>query len=65
MSWWFPWTQWTFVVCCLALSSRSGSKTLKTHQDCTRPYASSVGVVEDRSVLMGGCWWFPGTWWTL
>ena len=31
-----------------------GSKPLKTHQDYTHPYASSVGVVEDRSdVLMG------------
>merc|ERR1711997_650892 len=28
------------------------SKPLKTRQDCIRPYASSVGVVEDRSVLM-------------
>ena len=26
---------------------------LKTRQDYTHPYASSVGVVEDRSVLMG------------
>ena len=33
--------------------SRSGSKPLKTRQDHTRPYASPVGVVEDRSVLMG------------
>ena len=32
---------------------RTGSKPLKTRQDSTRPYASSVGVVEDRSVLMG------------
>ena len=32
---------------------RSGSEPLKTHQDSTCPYASSVGVVEDRSVLMG------------
>ena len=33
--------------------SKSGSKPLKTHQDHTHPYASPVGVVEDRSVLMG------------
>ena len=33
--------------------SRSGSRPLKTRQDHTRPYASPVGVVEDRSVLMG------------
>ena len=32
---------------------RSGCKPLKTRQDSTRPFASSVGVVEDRSVLMG------------
>ena len=33
--------------------SRSGSRPLKTRQDHTRPYAFWVGVVEDRSVLMG------------
>ena len=57
--WWFLWTQramWN--ICCLALSSQ---KWLKTHQDSTRPYASPVGVVEDRSVLMGGFWWFQWT----
>ena len=32
---------------------RSGSKPLKTRQDSTRPYAPWVGVVEERSVLMG------------
>ena len=32
---------------------RSGSEPLKTCQDSTRPYASLVGVVEDRSVLTG------------
>ena len=31
---------------------RTGFKPLKTRQDSIRPYASSVGVVEDRSVLM-------------
>ena len=33
--------------------NRNGSKPLKTRQDSTRPYAPWVGVVEDRSVLMG------------
>ena len=32
---------------------RSGCKPLKTCQDHACPYASPVGVVEDRSVLMG------------
>ena len=32
---------------------RSGSEPLKTCQDSSHPYASSVGVVEDKSVLMG------------
>ena len=31
---------------------RSGSKPLKACQDSACPYASSAGVVEDRSVLM-------------
>ena len=33
--------------------SRSGSRPLKTCQDHAHPYAFWVGVVEDRSVLMG------------
>ena len=33
-------------------SPKSGSETLKTHQDHAFLYASPVGVVEDRSVLI-------------
>ena len=32
---------------------RSGSRPLEPHQDSTCPYAFRVGVVDDRSVLMG------------
>ena len=40
---------------------RSASEPLKSCQDSTRPYASPFGVVEDRSVLMAGFWWFQWT----
>ena len=32
---------------------RTATIPLKTHQDHTHPHASSVGVVKDRSFLMG------------
>merc|ERR1739844_602950 len=41
------------IIVVLHSTPRSGSKPLKTCQDHARPYASPVGVVEDRSVLMG------------